>query len=300
MTAQFTIDTGIAKRLPLARAPRRNRRVAAMGKALQLLQRVAPRAAGNLVESLFFTPRRLPIPVRYEHLLDQADSFTQVRHGAVTLPVWSWGAGPVVLMVHGWSGGGTQFGAFVEPLVSAGYRVVIFDAPGHGRAQGGRTNLYEMTDALVRVAASIGPIDTIIAHSLGSLAAARAVVDGVQAKHLVLLAPPKDLESVVYGFGGELGLTEAMVAGHRQRMENAFGPEVWQHFSFDALSPALGARGLVVVDQDDRSVPASHSDSVHLGWAGSERLQTQGLGHHKLLWHPSVVSRVQQFMAAAA
>lgn len=299
MAAQFTTKTGSATRVPLERVPVRNSGVAAVGKTLRMLHRFAPHTAGNIAETLFFSPRRLPLPIRYEHLLDEADSYTQIQLGAVTIPVYSWGYGPVVLMVHGWSSGGIQFGAFVQPLVCAGYRVVVFDAPGHGRAQGRRSSLYEMTEAVTKVAASVGPIDTIIAHSLGSLAAARAVVDGVQAQRLVLLAPPRDLDSVVAGFGGELGFSEAMVTEHRRRMEQAFGAQVWQQFSFATLAPDLAPRGLVVIDRDDRSVPASHSDQVHLQWAGSERMQTQGLGHNKLLWHPSVLERIQQFMATA-
>lgn len=165
MTAQFTTNTGSATRVPLDRVPARNSGVAAVGKALQMLYRVAPNTAGNIAETLFFSPRRLPLPIRYEHLLDEADSYTQIQLGAVTIPVYSWGYGPVVLMVHGWSSGGIQFGAFVQPLVSAGYRVVVFDAPGHGRAQGRRSSLYEMTEAVTKVAASVGAIDTIIAHS---------------------------------------------------------------------------------------------------------------------------------------
>ncbi|MBW7470713.1 alpha/beta fold hydrolase [Marinobacter sp. F4218] len=299
MTAQFTTNTDAAKRLPEAPLAHRNGRVAAVGTALQWLHRVAPRTAGNIVENLFFSPQRLPLPIRYEYLLDEASSYTQLQYGAHTIPVFSWGDGPVVMMVHGWSGGGIQFGAFVKPLVKAGFRVVVFDAPAHGRAQGSQTNLYEMADVVFKVAASVGPVEAIIAHSIGSLAAARAVVDGVRAKHLIMLAPPRDLASVVAGFGATLGLSEALVSEQRRRMEQRFGPDVWRQFSFDDLAPELAPRGLVVIDRDDQSVPASHSDRVHLKWPGSEKLQTEGLGHYKLLWHPSVVERIYQRLATA-
>lgn len=300
MTAQFTTHTESAIQLLQSTLPRRHRRVAGLGKALQWLHRLAPETAGTLVDNLFFSPRRLPLPIRYEYLLDEATSYTQLQHGAHTIPVYSWGYGSAVLMVHGWSGGGIQFGAFVKPLVKAGYRVVAFDAPAHGRAQGSQTNLYDMAEVVYKVAASVGPVEAIIAHSIGSLAAARAVVDGVQTQHLVLLAPPRDLDSVVTGFGATLGLSPAMVAEQRRRMERKFGPDVWQQFSFDGLAPQLATHGLVVVDRDDQSVPASDSDRVQRSWPGSEKLQTEGLGHHKLLWHPSVVERVYSTLATVA
>lgn len=300
MTAQLTIDTGLATTLSRPRLSPRLRQAARVGAFLSLLHRVAPRSASDLVEKLFFSPRRLGLPIRYEHLLDEADSYTQLQHGAHTIPVYSWGQGPVVLMVHGWSGGGIQFGAYVAPLVAAGYRVVVFDAPAHGRAQGSRTHLYEMAEVVTKVAASVGAIDTIIAHSIGSLAAARAVADGVDARQLVMLAPPKDLASVVAGFGAALGLPAAMIEEHRRRMEARFGDQVWQRFSFDHLAPVLSQKGLVVVDLDDQSIPASQSDQVHLRWPHSEKLQTSGLGHYRLLWHPQVVQPVIRRIVAGA
>lgn len=298
MNAQFTTNTHAAKRLFETPLARRSGSVATLGTALQWLHRIAPATAGDIVENLFFTPQRLPLPIRYEYLLDETTSYTQLQYGAHVIPVYSWGHGPVVLMVHGWSGGGIQFGAFVKPLVQAGFRVVVFDAPAHGRAQGRQTNLYEMADVVREVAASVGPIEAIVAHSIGSLAAARAVVDGVRAQQLMLLAPPLDLDSVVSGFGATLGLSAALVVEQRRRMEQQFGAEVWQRFSFDALAPDLALDGLVVIDRDDQSVPARQSDRVHLKWPGSEKMETEGLGHYKLLWHPRVIERVQGRLAA--
>ncbi|MCM0612872.1 alpha/beta hydrolase [Marinobacter sediminum] len=301
MTAQFKTHTDSATRLPRSVVvPRQGRRIVAKGMALKLLRRLSPDAAGKVVDNLFFSPRRLPLPIPYEYLLDEATSYTQLQYGAYVIPVYSWGDGPVVMMVHGWSGGGIQFGAFVKPLVKAGYRVVVFDAPAHGRAQGSQTNLYDMADVIYKVAASVGPVEAMITHSLGSLAAARVVVDGVRVQHLVMLAPPRDLDSVVTCFGAALGLPAAMVSEQRRRMEQKFGLDVWRQFSFDELAPNLATHGLVVFDSDDESVPASHSGRVHRKWPGSEKLQTEGLGHHELLSHPFVVERVHNTLATAA
>ena len=44
---------------------------------------------------------------------------------------------PSVYLVHGWGGRGSQLAAFVEPLVAAGHRVVLFDAPSHGDSDPG-------------------------------------------------------------------------------------------------------------------------------------------------------------------
>lgn len=259
---------------------------------------ISPEGAGRLLNRQFFKPNRLPMPTRYEYLLDLADSHTQLHHGTNILPVYSWGEGPTILGVHGWSGAGIQFGAYVEPLVEAGYRVVLFDAPAHGRAQGSSTNLYEIAEVVKRVGLSHGPVHGIIAHSLGCLAAARALSRGLEANNLVMLAPPSDLQSVVNGLGKRMQIRTKALEVHKRLMEERFGAEVWSELSLVQLAGQLSQRGLVVIDSDDRDVPPAQSHQVHLAWRNAHVLHTRSLGHHRMVWHPDVVEAVISTVAS--
>ena len=260
--------------------------------ALQLYGRMAPEKAGRLVNRMAFRPSRLPMPSRYEYLLDNADSYTQLQHGARTIPVYSWGQGPVILGVHGWAGAGIQFGAWVNPLVEAGYRVVLFDAPAHGRAQGESTNLFEMAEVVARVAASVGRVHGVLAHSIGCIAAARAIADGLQPDYLVMLAPPVSLTAVMDNLSRQLGLSQNVLAVHLQLMEERFGKSVWEQLDLEALSRTLTQRGLMVIDDDDTSISPDESERVFNNWENANVLRTRGLGHHRLLWSPMVVDTV--------
>ena len=260
--------------------------------ALQLYGRMAPEKAGRLVNRMAFRPSRLPMPSRYEYLLDNADSYTQLQHGARTIPVYSWGQGPVILGVHGWAGADIQFGAWVNPLVEAGYRVVLFDAPAHGRAQGESTNLFEMAEVVARVAASVGRVHGVLAHSIGCIAAARAIADGLKPDYLVMLAPPVSLTAVMDNLGRQLGLSQDVLAVHLQLMEERFGKSVWEQLDLEALSRTLTQRGLMVIDDDDTSISPDESERVFNNWENANVLRTRGLGHHRLLWSPMVVDTV--------
>ena len=260
--------------------------------ALQLYGRMAPEKAGRLVNRMAFRPSRLPMPSRYEYLLDNADSYTQLQHGARTIPVYSWGQGPVILGVHGWAGAGIQFGAWVTPLVEAGYRVVLFDAPAHGRAQGESTDLFEMAEVVARVAASVGRVHGILAHSMGSIAVARTIADGLQASYLVMLAPPASLASVMDNLGRQLGLSQEVLSVHLRLMEERFGESVWEKLNLEALSSSLTQRGLIVIDDDDTSISPDESEQVSNNWDNANVLRTRGLGHHRLLWSPMVIETV--------
>jgi len=206
--------------------------------------------------------------------------------------VYSWGQGPVILGVHGWAGAGIQFGAWVNPLVDAGYRVVLFDAPAHGRAQGESTNLFEMAEVVARVAASVGRVHGVLAHSIGCIAAARAIADGLKPDYLVMLAPPVSLTAVMDNLGRQLGLSQDVLAVHLQLMEERFGKSVWEQLDLEALSRTLTQRGLMVIDDDDTSISPDESERVFNNWENANVLRTRGLGHHRLLWSPMVVDTV--------
>ncbi|MDK8462570.1 alpha/beta fold hydrolase [Marinobacter sp. SS13-12] len=291
MTSQLNTQSEIFQRPAIQKAPR-DAGFSATRLALQLYGKVSPQKAGRLVNRMAFRPSRLPVPIRYEYLLDSADSYTQLQHGARTIPVYSWGQGPAILGVHGWAGAGIQFGAWVNPLVEAGYRVVLFDAPAHGRAQGESTDLFEIAEVAAKVAASVGRVHSVLAHSIGCIAVARAIADGLQTNYLVMLAPPVSLAAVMENLGRQLGLSPEVLAVHLQLMEERFGATVWEQLNLETLSQSLTQRGLLVVDDDDTSISPEESERVYNNWANANVLRTRGLGHHRLLWSPMVVETV--------
>jgi len=262
--------------------------------ALQLYARMAPQKAGQLVNRMAFRPSRLPMPSRYEYLLDNTDSYTRLKHGAHSIPVYSWGKGPVILGVHGWAGAGIQFGAWVNPLVEAGYRVVLFDATAHGRAQGSSTDLFEMAEVTAKVADSVGRVHGILAHSMGCIAAARAIKDGLHAQHLVMLAPPLSLTAVMDNLGRQWGLSQDVLDVHLRLMEERFGSSVWDKLNLEALSRSLTQRGMIVINDDDTSIAPNESERISTNWQAAQVLRTSGLGHHRLLWSPLVIETVLQ------
>lgn len=86
--------------------------------------------------------------------------------GRERLTTYTWGdpaRQPTVLLAHGWSSFGLRFLPWVEPLRRAGYAVVTFDQPAHGRSSGRRATLPMFADAIARVGEHVGPLAAVVA-----------------------------------------------------------------------------------------------------------------------------------------
>ncbi len=75
-----------------------------------------------------------------------------------------------VLVAHGWTSEASFMAVFAEQLRRAGFRVVLFDQPAHGKSTRERASLIDCSRALLQVAEALGPIRFVVAHSMGCLA----------------------------------------------------------------------------------------------------------------------------------
>jgi pimeloyl-ACP methyl ester carboxylesterase len=277
--------------------------LAMLQRASGMLEAISPAAASLLLATLFTRPRRQKLPKRERDWLLAAAARPLRLQSGVEIPLYEWRATPrahgvldeaplpTILLVHGMSGRAGQLGGFAAPLVKAGFRVVAFDAPGHGAAPGRRSSLPEMLWVTEEVAAHLGPLAGIIAHSNGAAATVAALSRGLQVRRVALLAPPTDLEAYLGKVARLLGFGPKVAKGAQTRLEKRYG------LPFDALRGTDLARGLaqpslIVHDNADRVVPTSEGRALADSWPGARLHVTAGLGHGKILRDDSVIARV--------
>jgi pimeloyl-ACP methyl ester carboxylesterase len=262
--------------------------------------RLTPRRAARRLADLWFTVPRRRIFGAPDQPMGCATRTLSGDNGPIRTR--SWGTGPLVVFVHGWGGSGDQVHGFVEPLLRRGRRVVTFDAPGHGHAPTGRptqSNALEMAQALRAVATEYGPIDTVLAHSLGAVATVIAIrhrwVDPAQ---LALVAPVTEVRSQLDRFADAL----AVGAAARQHLD----PEVRRHtglgiddFAYSGSDPVLlGRRLLAVHDDRDQFVPQPGTAALVGSWPDARLITTHGLGHLRILADQRVVEELTGAIAA--
>lgn len=265
--------------------------------ALRVLSHASPAVASRVAMDLFMTPRRHRTPDRERALLAGATPFDVRLGDSTTIKAWSWGSGPVVLLVHGWEGRGSQMTPFVQPLVDAGHRVIAFDAPGHGASDGNRSSLPHFTYALRAVAAATAEPHAIIAHSLGCAATTLALRDGLTANRLVFMAPPLEPVDYTARFGEILALDSAIIDRMRLRIEERFLRK-WTDYSLALTAKDMTAPLLIIHDRQDQETFWSEGNALASLWPNARLITTDGLGHRRILREPSLIEEAVRFISS--
>ena len=279
-------------------SPRKSTSVRAISATLALLERTAPGLGARWVERFWF---RVPHRRTGQELPEGGTAFSLEVDGG-TVRGRRWGHGDdVVYLVHGWGGRSSQLGGFVAPLREAGYSVVAYDALSHGDSGAGpmgpgRSNVLEHAAALRAVVGAHGPAYGLVAHSLGAMAAALAMREGVVPQRVAYVAPMADAASYTLGFTRMLGAGQRTWTRFIARLERRFQRPL---SAFDLAATAADVTTpplLVVHDREDRETRWADSEAIVRGWPGAELVSTTGLGHNRVLADPDVVSRTVDFL----
>lgn len=261
----------------------------------RLLWQVAPEKTIERAARLLLTPPRHAFSEAEFAAMEEA-SLLPVATISGRLIGWRWGrAGdPVVVLVHGWGGRGTQLRAFVDPLLERGYSVVAFDAPGHGMTGGSESSLPHFLHGLNAVLDHLGPVHAIVGHSLGAAVTAMAVARRRAPMRTVLIAPPASLTDSTRRVASALEWPEALRAAVQRRIEYRFGVN-WNTFEAEHT---VGEQALLLIhDRHDREVPLAEGLRYLRSWPRARLLETRGLGHRRILEDPTVIAAVADFIA---
>ena len=277
--------------------PKKSTNVRFIQGVMSVLDRISPALAGQIGWAVFSTPGT-PRPSEWVRRPDQTQ---WLRWEGLHLAVHCWEAhGPTVLLAHGWHGRASDLSAMAEPLRARGYRVVAVDFPAHGASTGRRTILPIMARALKAVAAMQPSLHAVVAHSFGGVVTTVALRQGLSCERVVLLGSPADMEPYFATLERTMGMGPRGRLAFRKRLGRVLARADILGLDIAEMAKELTVPALIVHSTDDREVPVSASRRMAQAWAGSQRVQVEGLGHRRLLRNPAVVNRVVDFIAPLA
>lgn len=265
-------------------------------KGIRIMEEFSPEAAFKIAFNRFCTPRTNS---KLREPFDQFSDRPLVEVGDHKIRLYHFGEEnrPTVLFVHGWTGRASDFSFFVEPLVKAGFRVIAFDAPAHGESLGDQTNAIEVSEIIRDIVELEGGVETIVGHSFGGFASSIAMAnsENLKGKKLVTIGSPNQLKKVIDDYAKLLKLSDSVYKRFQNEIEKRFNKKL-EEISTARFIEESQANALIVHDVKDRLVDYQEKDMMVNHLSTVSHLETEGLGHTRILFNEDVVARVLEFL----
>jgi hypothetical protein len=271
-------------------------------RVLRFVAKQSPALAARLGTRVLTTPPKARPKRAHAERIALATQFP-IQIGSVQACGYAWGSGPAIIFSHGWCADASWFAPYITQLNVLGFQVVAFDAPGHGFAARGRTDMFGFAACIGGasdwVMANGGRVKAVVGHSFGAVAAAIAMRDwNIPCDRLALISAFTDCSWVAKAFVQMAELPpevcELMCAQHKGFGE---GPMANARTSVIDMIRQQPKHVLLAHDRDDSEVPFWHSLALYEGCRRATFYQTRGQGHRKILREPVLVDAVIKFVS---
>lgn len=264
----------------------------------KILTAISPFVASRFAARLFLTPFRYKIPER-EKEMEQKSTKEVVTVTSINrdIMVYQYGnSKKKILLIHGWSGTGTQMAVISKQLVEQGFEVISFDAPGHGKAPGKISMMPFFIKSIHHLEKEYGPFHAAIGHSLGGMSILKAVKDGVKLNKLVVIGTANSVTHITKDFARNMKLNDKVAGKMKAYFDTKFGEDM-DNYSGALSAEAVKIPTLVIHDIDDVDVNVSSAYEIAKELKNSQLLITNGLGHRKILGDSEVINKITTFIA---
>ncbi|WP_271781954.1 alpha/beta fold hydrolase [Aquimarina algiphila] len=263
----------------------------------KILNWISPLLASRFAARIFLTPFGYKIPEREKKMYATSKKEQIfIRKINREVMVYTYGdSKKKILLVHGWSGSGTQLSKIADALITKGYSTISFDAPAHGDSPGKRTMLPHFIETIYQLEEMYGPFEAAIGHSLGGMSLLRATKYGLQIKKLVIIGTANSITAITKNFAKNLQLNSKVARLLKAYFDKRYGEDL------DNYSGAVSALGvkiptLVIHDKNDVDVHYSAAYEINDNLTNGKLLITEQLGHRKILGTLEVISKIENFI----
>ncbi len=263
----------------------------------KILTAISPFIASRFAARLFLTPFKYKIPER------EKDMDTNSIQESISVPainreivVYHYGESKKkILLIHGWSGTGTQMSLIAKKLVEKGFEIISFDAPAHGKAPGKISMMPFFIESIHHLEKTYGPFHAAIGHSLGGMSILKAVKDGLVLNKLVVIGTANSVTHITKDFAQNMQLNEKVAKKMKSYFDSKFGEDM-DNYSGAFSAEAVKIPTLVIHDKDDVDVHVSSAYEISKNLDNSQLLITEGLGHRKILGDSEVINKITTFI----
>lgn len=244
-----------------------------------------PKTSAKHLVNIFSKPRARVLRIREIEVLKQAKK-SFLNYDKEEIKVYQWGEGEKLAMLfHGWESNAGSLGAFIDPLIEKGYRVVAFDAPAHGGSKGKYSNLVYFKKAAKEMIHTYGVPSVAVGHSLGACAIIMcAYEENLHFNKTILVAPLDRLMSVFEEYQQILKIPKKLFHPFLDQFEEFTGYS-FRSFFFHAYGNQTKLdKVLLFHDEGDKVTSFSHAIDLERNWEAVQLEVIRDTGHYRILW----------------
>lgn len=263
----------------------------------KFLEVISPKLVTLFAAKLFTTPIKHKIPKREFHMnKESVQKSILIPSIKKEIVVYFYGkSDKKILLVHGWSGRGTQLVKIADELLSLGFSTISFDAPAHGKSKGNSTIMVEFIASILELEKQFGPFEFAIGHSLGGMSILNAIRENLKVKKAVIIGSGDIIQDIIDNFIQNLNLKPEIGIKLRDHFEEKFGKEM-NSFSASIAAKEVAIPILIIHDENDEEVNVKAAYNIDKNLKHSELMITKNLGHRKILGNSEVIKRIVEFI----
>lgn len=265
---------------------------------------LSPQKAAEIAFDLFCTPYPKYRKTKAPAIFHQGQKISLTLEDGIEIKGFEWQPthpnGKTVLIAHGYASFFYKFEQYIQPLLKEGFRVIGFDAPGHGRSKGKYINVVIYRDALYAIMKTYGPVDHFIGHSLGGLTLSMIAenIEAPASHKFVLIAPATKTTTTFEGFFNLMRFSPELKKAYNELVESKAGKPI-SYFEADRAITHFKGKVLWVHDQDDPVCPFKDLENFkNKDPENTIFLITNNLGHNKIYKTQVVIDKIVSFLAS--
>lgn len=263
----------------------------------KFLEVISPKLAILFAAKLFTTPIKHKLPKREMHMeKNSLQSKLLVPSINKEIIIYEYGNSErKILLVHGWSGRGTQLFKIADKLIENGYKTISFDAPAHGKSKGKTTLMTEFIASILEIDKKFGPFEFAIGHSLGGMSILNALKDKLNIKRGVVIGSGNIIQDIINDFVKKIELNQNLALKLKEYFEKKYG-EPMEKYASSYNAQSIKQPILIIHDKNDGEVSIDAAYQINKSLKNSVLFETEGLGHRKILGDKIVINKIITFL----
>lgn len=205
----------------------------------------------------------------------------------------------VIIVSHGWGDTSKSFQEMIIYLTQQGYMVAAIDHIGHGKSSGNKSHLLSFIESLELLIEQFREdriaIEGIIGHSMGAIATLNLPSYLLENKKIILISSPINFFELMFEKVEQAGISRKLLSRVLENISHKHG-KTWRQLTTENNRNKLTLDFTFIHDRQDRYAPFSDVTDF-LKQEKTTLIETEGLGHRRILSDTSVINDIAQVLA---